>query len=135
MQLSLEIGLFSNRLSLVNNGSFLSNDFFLDDFFHSFFSGGFVSDVLFVAGALAAAGAFAAALTLTGVVAAGAGCQQILGPLDDLLAISSDDIDGADNGSQSGQNLHCGFHRQNLHQIMISTISITNGKGKYKHFS
>ena len=73
--------------------------------------------------AIAAALAFTLALTLTGVVAAGACSQDLLGPVDDLIAVGSDNVHSAGNSGQSSQNLQNGFHRNNLHnQILLHSV-------------
>ena len=94
------------------NGSFLSYGLFSDFFLSSFFG------TLAFAAALAFAFTLALTLTFAGVVAAGAGCQNLLCPVNDLVAVGSNDINGTGNSGQSGQNFQNDLHRNDLHNQM-----------------
>jgi hypothetical protein len=96
------------------------------------FHGHVLGAVLFLAAALAitlaaaflvlaAALAVAAALT---IAAAGAGVQQLLGPGDNAIAISSGHIDSTGNSSQSNNNLNNNI--QSFHSSSSSIFGFLN---------
>ena len=95
--------LFCRRYSLFN-GCYLSGSFFC---------------ALAFALALSLALAFAFTLALAFLGAAGASGHDLLRPSDDLVAIGSNDLDGAGDSGQSSQNLQNGFHRNNLHNQIL----------------
>ena len=110
VKLSLEIGLFSHGLVALHNdlhlGTLSHGSLFLNG---SFLGGGSFNRSVF------SHEIFFDDLALS--VAAGAGCQQILGPGNDLITVGGDNIHNTGNGSQSSQDLQCDFHIQDLRII------------------
>ena len=108
LRLTFEVLFVSDRGIVVSGGCFFSGSFLGGNLFLScgLFNGSFL-------------GGFFSKFSLFGnglfddIVAAlaGAGCQQILLPGDDLIAVGSDHIDSTGNSGQSGQNFQNSFHR------------------------